>query len=75
MKLDGDGADFALPVGAGGLQPGSVLSSGSDTRRRSTLSERGRGGADAAQRQFLPRSARQPHLQDGGHMPHGRTQP
>lgn len=74
-QSDGDGADLALPVGAGGLQPGAVLPAATDARWSSPLPQRGRGGAAAARRQLLPRAARYPHFQDGGHVSDGGAQP
>lgn len=73
-KSNGDGADLTLPVGAGGLQSGAVLPAAADARWCSPLPQRGRGGT-AACRQLLPRVARYPRLQDGGHLSDGGAQP
>lgn len=75
---NGDGADVALPVGVGGFQPGAVLPATPDAHCRPPLAQRGGRGAAAAAaapRCLLPRLARHPRFQDGGHLSDGGAQP
>ncbi|KAL0171384.1 hypothetical protein M9458_031695, partial [Cirrhinus mrigala] len=62
------GADVAVPVCAGRLQPGAVLPPHSCSWQ--PVSQRGGGRA----RLGLFCASRQPHIQDGGDLPYGGAQ-